>query len=121
GRFPDIQMDYVGVTVALRVYADGHRNLKRLIEGRWLTANAVVGLWPANTVNDDYIEIYADESRSHALMTWWGLRQQAEKHEIEGQMRPSRCLADFIAPKGVACDYIGTFAVTAGVGVEKKE
>jgi 5-methyltetrahydrofolate--homocysteine methyltransferase len=121
GRFPDILKDDVVGTEAVRVYADGQRMLKRLIEGRWLTANAVAGLWPANTVNDDDIELYADESRSQPIMTWWGLRQQTEKHEIEGEMRPSRCLADFIAPKGVARDYIGAFAVTAGIGSEKKE
>jgi 5-methyltetrahydrofolate--homocysteine methyltransferase len=54
-------------------------------------------------------------------MTWFGVRQQTEKQAVEGVMRPSRCLADFIAPKGVAKDYIGAFAVTAGIGVEKKE
>ncbi|HEY8050051.1 MAG TPA: vitamin B12 dependent-methionine synthase activation domain-containing protein, partial [Ramlibacter sp.] len=121
GRFPDILKDEVVGTEAVRVYADGQRMLKRLVEGRWLTANAVVGFWPANTVNDDDIELYADESRQVPAMTWWGLRQQAEKHVIDGAMRPSRCLADFIAPKGVARDYIGAFAVTAGLGVEKKE
>jgi 5-methyltetrahydrofolate--homocysteine methyltransferase len=121
GKFPDILKDDVVGTEAVRVYADGQRMLKRLIEGRWVTANAVVGFWPANTVNDDDIEFYTDESRSQVAMTWWGLRQQAEKHEIDGVMRPSRCLADFIAPKGVANDYIGGFAVTAGLGVEKKE
>src|SRR6476661_10742282 len=95
--------------------------LKRLIEGRWLTASGVVGFWPANTVNDDDIRLYTDESREHVAMTWWGLRQQTEKHAIEGVMRPNRCLADFVAPEGVARDYVGAFAVTAGIGVEKKE
>jgi 5-methyltetrahydrofolate--homocysteine methyltransferase len=121
GRFPDILKDEVVGTEAVRVYADGQRMLKRLIEGRWLAANAVVGLWPANTVRDDDIELYTDESRSQVAMTWFGLRQQTEKQEVEGIMRPSRCLADFIAPKGVAKDYIGAFAVTAGIGAEKKE
>jgi len=54
-------------------------------------------------------------------MTWYGLRQQAEKHVVDGQLRPSRCLADFVAPRGVAPDYVGMFAVTAGIGVDKKE
>ncbi len=121
GRFPDILKDEVVGTEAVRVYADGQRMLKRLIEGRWLTANAVMGFWPANTVNDDDIELYADESRQQVAMTWYGLRQQTEKQAIEGVMRPSRCLADFIAPKGVQPDYIGLFAVTAGIGSEKKE
>ena len=107
--------------------------LQRLVEGRWLTASGVVGLFPANSVNDDDIELYTDESRSQVAMTWYGLRQQAEKQAIEGPdgkkvLRPSRCLADFVAPKldgtgkpsGLA-DYVGVFAVTAGLGVEKKE
>jgi 5-methyltetrahydrofolate--homocysteine methyltransferase len=54
-------------------------------------------------------------------MTWYGLRQQTEKQEIDGVLRPSRCLADFVAPKGVAADYVGAFAVTAGIGVEKRD
>ena len=80
-----------------------------------------MGLYPANSVRDDDIELYTDESRSQVALTWHGLRQQAEKHEIDGVMRPSRCLSDFVAPRGVANDYVGLFAVTAGLGVEKKE
>jgi 5-methyltetrahydrofolate--homocysteine methyltransferase len=121
GRFPDILKDEVVGTEAVRVFSDGQRMLKRLIEGRWLTANAVMGFWPANTVHDDDIQLYADESRTQPVLTWYGLRQQAEKEVIDGVMRPSRCLADFVAPKGVAADYVGAFAVTAGIGVEKKE
>jgi 5-methyltetrahydrofolate--homocysteine methyltransferase len=121
GKFPEILKDEVVGTEAVRVYADGQRMLKRLIEGRWLTANAVMGFWPANTVRDDDIELYTDESRSQVAMTWYGLRQQTVKEVVEGKQRPSRCLADFIAPKGVAPDYIGMFAVTAGLGAEKKE
>jgi 5-methyltetrahydrofolate--homocysteine methyltransferase len=121
GRFPDILKDEVVGTEAVRVYADGQRMLKRLVEGRWLTANGVLGFWPANTVNDDDIQLYTDESRTQVAMTWYGVRQQAEKEVVEGKQRPSRCLADFIAPKGVAPDYIGMFAVTAGIGAEKKE
>ena len=121
GPFPAILKDEVVGTEAVRVYADGQRMLKRLIEGRWLTANAVVALYPANTVNDDDIEFYTDERRTEVAMTWYGLRQQTEKQEIDGVMRPSRCLADFVAPKGVKADYAGIFAVTAGIGVDKKE
>src|SRR5512133_3362410 len=121
GPFPAILKDEVVGTEAVRVYADGQRMLKRLVEGRWLTANAVMGFWPANTVNDDDIELYTDETRTQVAMTWYGLRQQAEKQAIDGVMRPSRCLADFIAPKGTAADYIGMFAVTTGIGREKKE
>jgi 5-methyltetrahydrofolate--homocysteine methyltransferase len=96
--------------------------LKKIIEGRWLTASGVMALLPANSVNDDDIEFYTDDTRTEVAMTWYGLRQQTEKHVIDGVMRPSRCLADFVAPKssGIA-DYAGMFAVTAGLGIEKKE
>ena len=95
--------------------------LKRVIDGRWITANAVLGLYPAHAVNDDDIELYTDESRNEVAMTWHGLRQQTEKQEIDGVMRPSRCLTDFVAPKGAVPDYVGLFAVTTGIGVEKRE
>jgi 5-methyltetrahydrofolate--homocysteine methyltransferase len=122
GPFPAILKDEVVGTEAVRVYADGQRMLKRLIEGRWLSASGIVGFWPANTVNDDDIELYTDESRSEVALTWYGMRQQTEKHEIDGVMRPSRCLSDFVAPKASGVkDYVGMFAVTAGLGVEKKE
>ncbi|WP_425199117.1 methionine synthase [Polaromonas sp.] len=141
GPFPAILKDEVVGSEAVRVYADAQRMLKRLIEGRWLTASGVIGLYPANSVGDD-IEIYTDESRSEVAMTWYGLRQQAEKTALDGVMRPSRCLADFVAPKVLSAetkavraghagaeghntfmlpDYIGLFAVTAGLGAEKKE
>jgi 5-methyltetrahydrofolate--homocysteine methyltransferase len=121
GPFPEILKDEVVGEEARRVFSDGKRMLQRLIEGRWLSANAVVGLYPANSVNDDDIELYTDESRREVALTWHGLRQQTERFEVDGVMRPSRCLADFVAPKGVADDYVGVFAVTAGLGVEKKE
>ncbi|MDI3381636.1 methionine synthase [Xenophilus aerolatus] len=122
GPFPQILKDEVVGTEAQRVFSDGKRMLQRLIEGRWLSASGVVGFWPANTERDDDIVLYTDESRSEAALTWYGLRQQTEKQAIDGVMRPSRCLADFVAPKdsGLA-DYVGVFAVTAGLGVEKKE
>ncbi|MFZ3219226.1 MAG: vitamin B12 dependent-methionine synthase activation domain-containing protein, partial [Rhodoferax sp.] len=121
GPFPAILKDPVVGEEAVRVYADGQRMLKRLIEGRWLTANAVVALYPANSVNDDDIAFYTDESRTERAMTWYGLRQQTEKEVVNGVQRPSRCLADFVAPHGVAPDYAGMFAVTAGIGADKKE
>jgi 5-methyltetrahydrofolate--homocysteine methyltransferase len=120
GPFPAILKDEIVGTEAQRVFSDGKRMLQRLIEGRWLTANAVLGLYPANSVGDD-IELYTDENRHNVALTWYGLRQQTEKQVIDGVMRPSRCLADFVAPKGAAPDYVGMFAVTAGIGVEKKE
>ncbi len=127
GPYPQILKDEVVGTEAVRVYADGQRMLKRLIEGRWITANAVLGLYPANAVMDDIV-LYADETRSDVAMIWHGLRQQTEKQVIEGVMRPSRCLADFVAPAADTAgnpsglqDYVGVFAVTAGIGVDKKE
>jgi 5-methyltetrahydrofolate--homocysteine methyltransferase len=121
GRFPEILRDEVVGHEAQRVFSDGKRMLQRLIEGRWLQANGVVALYPAAQVSDDDIAIYADESRTDVLMTWHGLRVQSERPVVDGVRRPNRCLADFIAPAGAVPDYIGMFAVTAGLGVEKKE
>jgi 5-methyltetrahydrofolate--homocysteine methyltransferase len=122
GPYPAILHDEIVGEQARKVLADGQAMLKKIIEGRWLTASGVMALLPANTVNDDDIEFYTDDTRTEVAMTWYGMRQQAEKHIIDGVMRPSRCLADFIAPKdsGIA-DYAGLFAVTAGLGVDKKE
>jgi 5-methyltetrahydrofolate--homocysteine methyltransferase len=120
GPFPAILDDEVVGEQARKVYADGQAMLKKIIEGRWVTANAVLGLYPANSVNDDDIALYADASRSQVAMTWRGLRQQTEKHRIDGVMRPSRCLADFVAPQGTAPDHVGVFAVTAGIGADKR-
>ena len=127
GPYPSILTDEIVGESARRVLSDGQRLLRRAIEGRWLTANAVIGLYPANSVGDDDIEIYTDESRSDVLMTWHGLRMQSVRPVIDGPdgtkvTRPNRCLADFIAPKGSGlADHIGLFAVTAGIGAEKKE
>ena len=122
GAYPAILSDDVVGESARRVLGDGQRMLKRLIEGRWLTANGAVALYPANSVGDDDIEIYADASRQDVLMTWRGLRMQTERPVIDGVRRPNRCLADFVAPRETGrVDYIGLFAVTAGLGIEKKE
>ncbi|MBA3599188.1 MAG: methionine synthase, partial [Methylibium sp.] len=120
GPFPEILRDEVVGTEAQRVFSDAKRMLHRLIEGRWLQAHGVMGLYPANTVGDDDIEIYTDESRSEVLMTWHGLRMQTVRPVVDGVQRPNRCLADFVAPKGGKPDYVGLFAVTGGVGTEKK-
>ncbi|MBL0087071.1 MAG: methionine synthase [Ideonella sp.] len=120
GRFPEILRDEVVGAEATRVFSDGQRLLQRAIDGRWLQANGVVGLWPANTVDDDTIEIYSDETRTQVLMNWRPLRMQTERPVVEGVKRPNRSLADFIAPKGLATDHVGLFAVTAGLNVEKK-
>ncbi len=121
GKFPAILDDEIVGEEARKVFADGKAMLRKIIDNQWLTANGVLGFWPANTVRDDDIELYTDETREHVAMTWYGLRQQTEKQVVNDVMRPSRCLADFIAPKGVSADYIGAFAVTAGIGVEAQE
>lgn len=122
GSYPAILNDEIVGESARRVHSDGQSMLNRLIKGRWLTANGVIGLFPAHTVNDDDIEIYTDESRTEVLMTWHGLRMQTVRPVVDGVKRPNRCLADFIAPKGSGvADHIGLFAVTAGIGTEKKE
>jgi 5-methyltetrahydrofolate--homocysteine methyltransferase len=120
GAYPAILKDPVVGETATKLFADGQALLKKIIEGRWLTANGIVSLLPANSVNDDDIEIYTDDTRQQVAFTYYGMRQQTEKPVIDGVARPNQCLADFIAPKdsGVT-DYIGMFAVTAGLGIEK--
>ena len=121
GKFPDILRDEVVGTEAQRVFSDGKRLLQRLIEGRWLQAHGVFALLPAATVDDDVIEVYTDESRTQVALRWQPLRLQTERPVVDGAPRPNRSLADFIAPAGGPPDYIGLFAVTAGIGVDKKE
>ncbi len=113
GRYPKILNDEVVGEEAKKLFADAQDMLKHIIEEKWLSAHGVIGLFAANTVDADDIEIYLDESRTVTLMTWHNLRQQMEK-PLD---RPNLCLADFIAPKvsGVK-DYLGAFAVTAGAG-----
>ena len=120
GRFPEILRDEVVGAEATRVFSDAKRMLKRLIEGRWLQAHGVVGLYPAQAIREDDIAFYADQSRTEPLMIWHGLRLQSERPVIDGVRRPNRCLADFVAPHGVQPDYAGMFAVSIH-GVEKKE
>lgn len=127
GAYPAILDDEVVGEQARKVHADGRAMLQKIIAGHWLTASAVVGLYPAQSINEDDIALYTDESRAQEALVWYGLRQQTEKQEVEGAdgvkvFRPSRALADFVAPResGVA-DYVGLFAVTAGLNIEKKE
>ena len=124
GPFPAILTDEVVGQEATRVFEDGKRMLQRIIAGRWLQASGVFGLWPANTVDDDTIEVYADESRERVVLRWSPLRMQTERPVVDGVKRPNRSLADFVAPKsgpGARPDWIGLFAVTAGLGVEARE
>jgi 5-methyltetrahydrofolate--homocysteine methyltransferase len=116
GRYPRILEDEVVGEEARKLFADAQAMLKKIIAGKWLSASAVIGLFPANRVGDD-IEIYSDESRNKIVMTYHALRQQTEKPAG----KPNLCLADFIAPKdsGVK-DYIGAFAVTVGIGIDAR-
>jgi len=116
GPFPAILEDDVVGDEAKKVFADGLAMLKKIIEGRWLTANAVVGLYPAQRVGDDVV-LYTDETRQQQVMTWYGLRQQT----VKPNNNPNRCLSDFLADQTQAADYVGLFAVTTGIGSEKQE
>ena len=118
GRFPDILGDDKVGAVARNLHADALVMLDRLIEDRWTTLRAVVGFWPANSVEHDDIELYEDEGRGTVRAVIHTLRQQMMRTDTR---RPNHALADFIAPKdsGVA-DYIGAFVVTAGRGLERK-
>ncbi len=117
GRYPAILQDEVVGEAARNLLRDAQAMLKKIIEQKWLSANAVVGLFPANSVNHDDIEIYADKSRTRVAMTFHNLRQQ----NLKPAGRPNLCLADFIAPKesGVR-DTIGAFAVAAGFGIDAR-
>ena len=119
GPYPAILEDAVVGEQARKVFADAQAMLKRIVDGRWLQAHAAIGLYPANSVDDDIV-LYADACRTTELMTWHGLRQQTERPVVEGVLRPNLALADFIAPRGAGEDHIGLFAVTAGLGVEQK-
>ena len=110
GTFPRILDDPTVGEVARGLYRDAGEMLERIIEGRWVTANAVVGIWPANSVLDDIV-VYADERRERPLSTLHTLRQQLERDASH----PNLALADFVAPAETAVsDYVGAFAVTTG-------
>jgi len=116
GKYPQILDDATVGAAAREVFDNGQKMLDQIIKGRWLSANAVFGFWPANSVGDS-IEIYADESRGAVLATFHQLRQQNEKPAGN----PNQSLADFIAPResGIT-DYFGAFAVTAGLGCDER-
>jgi 5-methyltetrahydrofolate--homocysteine methyltransferase len=116
GKFPDILTDPTVGEAASNLYADARRMLREVVRNRWLTARAVVGFFPANSVGHDDIELYADEQRAAVVARLHHLRQQKDKSE--GQSH--ECLADFVAPRASGVpDYLGAFAVTAGIGIEE--
>jgi 5-methyltetrahydrofolate--homocysteine methyltransferase len=113
GRYPELLNSPTTGEAARKLFEDANAMLDRLIEEKWLTASGVFGLFPAAQVGDDDIEVYADEARSEVLARLHALRQQTEHREGV----PNRCLADYVAPKSSGLhDYIGAFAVTAGLG-----
>ncbi|HLZ99316.1 MAG TPA: methionine synthase [Steroidobacteraceae bacterium] len=115
GKFPEILRDPVVGEAASNLYADAQKMLAALVEERWLRARAVVGFFPANTVADDDINVYADETRTTAVVRLHQLRQQKAKPQDQAQL----CLSDFVAPvQSGRADYIGAFAVTAGIGID---
>jgi 5-methyltetrahydrofolate--homocysteine methyltransferase len=115
GKFPEVLKDPVVGEAASALYADATRMLEQLIKEKWLRARAVVGFFPANSSADDDITVYTDDSRRNVRARLHHLRQQ--KSKPQGQ--PQSCLADFVAPVGSGrADYIGAFAVTAGIGID---
>ncbi|MNJ83814.1 Methionine synthase [compost metagenome] len=115
GKYPRILNDEIVGKEATKLFEDAQAMLKQLVAEKWLTAKAVYGIFPANSIDDD-IEIYADEARSSILGIQHSLRQQTKK--AAGQ--PNLSLADFIAPKESGLiDYIGAFVVTAGHGIDE--
>jgi 5-methyltetrahydrofolate--homocysteine methyltransferase len=115
GKFPQLLDDLEVGAEARRVYDDAHRMLKRIAGEKLLSTHAVYGLFPANRVGED-VEIYTDDARTHVRAVLHMLRQQSEK----ASGKPNRSLADYIAPRASGgADYIGMFAVTAGIGIER--
>ncbi len=116
GRYPAILDDPVVGETARTLFGEAQAMLQRIVGEKWLTARGVVGLWPANSVGEDDIEVFADETRSGLRAVVHTLRQQMDR---DGRRRPNLALADFVAPKetGIA-DFLGGFAVTAGIGID---
>jgi 5-methyltetrahydrofolate--homocysteine methyltransferase len=116
GKYPRILQDEVVGEHATHLFNDAQKMLRQIVDEKWLTAKAVIGLFPANSINDDDIEVYVDDDRQERLIMLHSLRQQTERPPG----RPNAALADFIAPResGVK-DYIGAFAVTAGIGIDE--
>jgi len=115
GTFPEILTDPIVGEQASNLYTDARRMLKQIVQERWLSARGVIGLFPANSVDDDDVEVYADDARTRTIARLHFLRQQ--KGKPAGHAHDA--LADLVAPKTSGLrDYIGAFAVTAGIGIE---
>ena len=117
GKYPRILDDNVVGPEAKKLFADAQAMLKRMVAEKWVTASAVIGFWPANASGDD-VDLYTDDTRNKKRVTLHTLRQQMARENRRD--RANTALADFLAPKesGLA-DYVGMFAVTAGIGEEE--
>lgn len=115
GKYPKILNDEIVGEEATRLYNDAQEMLKKIVEEKWLSARAVIGFFPANSVGDD-IELYTDDERTEVRTVLHHLRQQMAKPAD----RPNSCISDFVAPKdSTKADYVGAFAVTAGIGIDE--
>jgi 5-methyltetrahydrofolate--homocysteine methyltransferase len=116
GRYPDLLNNPATGEAARKLFEDAQTMLDRAIAEKWISAAGVCGLFPANSVGDD-VEVYADESRQTPTARLHHLRQQSEHRDGV----PNKCLSDFVAPKDSGLhDYVGAFAVTAGLGCAEK-
>jgi 5-methyltetrahydrofolate--homocysteine methyltransferase len=117
GRYPAILKDEVVGVEASKLFADAQEMLHKIVSEKWLEARAVIGFYPANSNEEDDIELFRDDKRDQIVSVQHTLRQQTEK--VKGA--PSLALSDFIAPKATGLnDYIGGFVVTTGIGLEEK-
>ena len=116
GKYPAILTDEVVGVEATRLHNDALKMLDRIVKEQWLQAHGVAAIWPANTVEDDDIELYTDASRSKVIGRFQTMRQQSKK----APGVPYNALADFIAPKNSGLDHLGGFAVTTGHGVDER-
>ncbi|MEO9257269.1 MAG: vitamin B12 dependent-methionine synthase activation domain-containing protein, partial [Crocinitomicaceae bacterium] len=116
GKFPALLSDEIIGETATKLFADAEKMLDKIIEEKWLAANSVIGIWPANSVDDD-IEIYSDETRTCVIGKQHTMRQQLKKSALADNV----ALSDYIAPKSSGIkDYVGGFVVTAGLGIDEK-
>ena len=114
GKYPAILEDEVVGTEAKKLFADAKQMLQQIIDEKWLTARGVFGIFPANALDGDRTALYTDDSRTATLTELAHLRQQAQK----APGLPNFSLADYLAPEGTP-DWMGAFAVTAGIGIEE--
>ncbi|MFV9614642.1 MAG: methionine synthase [Gammaproteobacteria bacterium] len=120
GKYPKILQDEIVGEEATSLFNDAQRMLKQIIDEKWLQARAVIGFFPANSVGDD-IELYSDDERVEVKTVLHHLRQQMAKPSD----RANSCISDFVAPRDISNeasgikDYVGAFAVTAGVGIDE--